>query len=171
MEELNPGAAELAAQLAAAADAEDERQRYLRAGTAEAVPPGLRERGPALRPDGDVELGAGGGEFFVPPCGACGGVLKPQVVFFGDNLPPARAAAAMDMVRACRSLLVVGSSLAVWSAFRLVKAAVDNGASLAIVTAGETRADALATIKLEAVAGETLARVAAHPALAVPPLR
>lgn len=86
------------------------------------------------------------------------------------GIPPARAQAAMDLATSCRSMVVVGSSLAVWSAFRLAKAAVENGAKLAVITAGPTRADELAAIKLEARAGEVLARLAAHPSLQVPPV-
>lgn len=76
----------------------------------------------------------------------------------------------MELARSCRSMLVVGSSLAVWSAFRLAKAAAEGGAPLAIVTAGPTRADGLAALKLEGRAGEVLARLAAHPSLQVPPV-
>lgn len=86
------------------------------------------------------------------------------------GIPPARAQAALDLAQRCRSLLVVGSSLAVWSAFRLAKAAADSGAQVAIVTAGATRADELASLKLEGRAGEVMARLAAHPSLQVPPV-
>ena len=101
----------------------------------------------------------------MPPCLACAGVLKPWVVFFGDSLPPERAAAAADVVGGARALLVVGSSLAVYSAYRLAKVSRDLG----IVTVGPTRADDLAGFKLEARAGDVLARLAAHPALQAPP--
>lgn len=76
----------------------------------------------------------------------------------------------MDLATSCCSVLVVGSSLAVWSAFRLAKAAVESGAKLAIITAGPTRADELAALKLEGRAGEVMARLAAHPSLQVPPV-
>lgn len=73
------------------------------------------------RPDGDVELAAAAQQGFrVPPCTACGGVLKPSVVFFGDGIPPERAQQALELAQGCRSMLVVGSSLAVWSAYRCV---------------------------------------------------
>lgn len=65
---------------------------------------------------------------------------------------------------------MVGSSLAVWSAYRLARAAADNGAQVAIVTAGPTRADDLAQLKVEGRAGEVMARLAAHPSLQVPPV-
>eukprot|EP00887_Chlorella_sp_A99_P005554 scaffold1.g5554.t1 len=173
LEQLNPEAAAAARALAASADAErDDVERLARAGTAEPVPPGFRERaGPALqRPDGDVELSADtSAGFVVPPCPSCGGVLKPDVVFFGDAIDEARAKRSLDLAASCSHLLVVGSSLAVWSAFRLAKTAVENGAQLGILTAGPTRADDVARHKWEARAGETLARLAAHPYLLLPP--
>ena len=87
-----------------------------------------------------------------------------------SGIPPERAQRALELAQSCKSMLVVGSSLAVWSAFRLAKAAVDNGAQLAILTAGQTRADELATLKIEGRAGEVLSRLAAHPSLQVPPM-
>lgn len=75
---------------------------------------------PVRRPDGDVELKDAGLHFAVPPCDRCGGILKPDVVFFGDSLPPARSQAAVQMAREADLLLVVGSSLMVFSAFRCV---------------------------------------------------
>lgn len=86
------------------------------------------------------------------------------------GIPPARAQHALELAQSCGSVLVVGSSLAVWSAFRLVKAAVENGAQLAIITAGPTRADDLASLKIDGRAGEILARLAAHTSLQVPPV-
>ncbi|KAK9837419.1 hypothetical protein WJX81_001137 [Elliptochloris bilobata] len=122
------------------------------------------------QPDGDLELPGGGEGFVVPPCERCGGVLKPNVVFFGDAIPPARAKLALAAAEACDALLVVGSSLMVWSAFRLAKAASGARARVAIVTAGPTRADDLAEFKIEARAGEVLARLAAQPELGLPRL-
>jgi NAD-dependent deacetylase sirtuin 4 len=90
--------------------------------------------------------------------------------FSTAGIPPERAQRALELAQGCRSMLVVGSSLAVWSAFRLAKAAVDNGAQLAILTAGQTRADDIATLKIEGRAGEVLSRLAAHPSLQVPPM-
>lgn len=124
---------------------------------------------PRMRPDGDVELAATL-QFVVPPCQHCGGILKPHVVFFGDSLPPQRAQRAMKLASDAPSLLVVGSSLAVWSAFRLAKAAKENGAKLAIINVGPTRADDLADLKVPARAGEVMMRLATHPALMVPPV-
>ena len=81
--------------------------------------------------------------------------------------PPPKIVRALSTAEAAGALLVVGSSLQVYSAFKLVKAA----RRVAIVTAGPTRADALAELKVEALAGEALARLAAHPALLLPRLQ
>ena len=91
----------------------------------------------------------------VPRC-ACGGILKPDVVFFGENVPVERVAAAMRSVDEADALLVAGSSLAVWSGFRFVKRAADRGIPIAIVNIGPTRADDLATLKIEEKCGEAL---------------
>jgi NAD+-dependent protein deacetylase sirtuin 4 len=107
----------------------------------------------------------------VPPCASCGGVLKPEVTFFGDSVRPDRAALSQSLAASCGGgglLLAVGTSLMVWSAFRLAKAAKDAGARLAVVCVGETRADGIADFKAEALAGEVLARLAGHPRLLLP---
>ncbi|MFN8075752.1 MAG: NAD-dependent protein deacetylase [Kineosporiaceae bacterium] len=110
-----------------------------------------------VNPDGDAHLDddavAG---FAVVPCLACAGVLKPDVVFFGESVPPAWVAAACEAVDAARSLLVLGSSLTVYSGRRFVVRAADRGIPVAIVTQGATRADALAAVRLDAPLGATL---------------
>lgn len=75
---------------------------------------------------------------------------------------------ALSAVSSCDLVLVVGSSLMVWSAFRLIKAAKGAGAALAIVNVGPTRADDLADLKVEALAGEVMMRLASHPRLLLP---
>jgi NAD-dependent SIR2 family protein deacetylase len=108
-------------------------------------------------PDGDSAVARElVGEFRVPPCDRCGGVLKPGVVFFGETVPAAKVALAMQRVDEADALLVVGSSLTVWSGFRFVKRAAERRIPIAIVNIGPTRADALATLKIEAECGETL---------------
>ena len=108
-------------------------------------------------PDGDSAVARElVGEFRVPPCDRCGGVLKPGVVFFGETVPAAKVALAMERVDEADALLVVGSSLTVWSGFRFVKRAAERRIPIAIVNIGPTRADALATLKIEAECGETL---------------
>ncbi len=114
-----------------------------------------------VRPDGDAELPAEVEErFVVPPCEACSGVLKPDVVFFGDNVPPEVVAAAFAQVESARALLVCGSSLHVYSGFRFVRRASELGLPIAVVNVGETRGDALATFRIEGRVGEVLERVA-----------
>jgi len=117
------------------------------------------------RPDGDVELnGEAVLNFTVPPCGACGpsgsgGPLKPAVVFFGDSVPPAVAGAAKSASEAADAVLIIGSSVSTFSAFRLVKDAASRGVPVAILSVGKTHADALCGLKVQALAGETLPRV------------
>ena len=112
-----------------------------------------------LRPDGDVEVGDAG-SFEVAPCRACGGPLKPNVVFFGGSIPPAWSEAAWDLYAEAELLLVVGSSLAVFSGYRFVRRAGADGVPVAIVNRGETRGDHAARMRLDASAGETLTALA-----------
>ncbi|MGA8256107.1 MAG: NAD-dependent protein deacetylase [Nocardioides sp.] len=113
----------------------------------------------AVRPDGDVELDDTDG-FVVPGCDACGGVLKPDVVFFGENVPAARVercyAAVDGLVETDGALLVVGSSLTVMSGFRFVRRAAKAGTPVVIVNRGETRGDALADHKVDVSCSEFL---------------
>lgn len=108
-------------------------------------------------PDGDAEVArelVGG--FQVPECRRCGGVLKPAVVFFGESVPPEKVAYAMRRVDEADAMLVVGSSLTVWSGFRFVKRAHERGLPIAIVNIGPTRADELAAMKIEQRCGAVL---------------
>lgn len=101
-------------------------------------------------PDGDADVAQSVvGAFRVPECHRCGGVLKPAVVFFGESVPAEKVAYAMRRVDEADAMLVVGSSLTVWSGFRFVKRAADRGIPIAIVNIGPTRADDLATLKIE----------------------
>lgn len=122
------------------------------------------------RPDGDIEIDEKYWEedFFIPNCQQCNGVLKPDVVFFGDNLPKDRAAKAMEAVKECDALLVLGSSLMTMSAFRLVRAAHEAGAATAIVNIGVTRADDFVPLKINAVCGEILPRLLNMGCLTIP---
>lgn len=104
-----------------------------------------------LRPDGDVDLDVDASrDFAVPACERCDGIVKPDVVFFGEQVPVARVAAARQCVADADALLVVGSSLMVFSGFRFVRQAEAAGKPVAILNRGRTRGDALATLKLEA---------------------
>ncbi len=110
---------------------------------------------PAVHPDGDVALEETGG-FVVADCLACGGVLKPDVVFFGENVPRQRVAACFDLVSASSALIVLGSSLTVMSGLRYVRHASALGIPVVIVNQGLTRGDSLASARLDAPLGATL---------------
>ena len=112
-----------------------------------------------MAPDGDADLEARDFSSFEVPACSCGGVLKPAVVFFGDAIPAARSAAALATVRAAEALLVVGSSLMVWSGYRLVREAAERGTPVAALNLGRTRADHLLQLKLAAPCAETLSQI------------
>jgi NAD-dependent SIR2 family protein deacetylase len=104
----------------------------------------------AEAPDGDADLeGADFSSFVISPCRRCGGMLKPDVVFFGENVPRDRVDAAFRHLDKADAMLIVGSSLMVYSGFRFVERAVSLGKPLAAVNLGRTRADALLTLKTE----------------------
>lgn len=109
-------------------------------------------------PDGDADLeGRDFAGFAVPSCPACGGLLKPDVVFFGETVPRERVDAAFAALGRADALLVVGSSLMVYSGFRFVQAAARAGKPVAAVNLGRTRADSLLTLKVERPCDEALA--------------
>jgi len=108
-----------------------------------------------LLPDGDVDLEATG-DFVVAVCESCGGVLKPDVVFFGESVPPDTVARCTAMVEAAEALVVLGSSLHVFSGRRFVKQAHARGVPVVIVNRGETRGDGFATLKIDGGCAETL---------------
>ncbi len=125
----------------------------------DALNPGWLERHGwvASRPDGDVDLDDTD-DFVVPRC-PCGGPLKPDVVFFGENVPADRVArcyAAVEALGADGALLVAGSSLTVMSGLRFVKRAATGGTPIVIVNRGSTRGDELAAYKLEVGCSEFL---------------
>jgi NAD-dependent SIR2 family protein deacetylase len=108
-------------------------------------------------PDGDAELAPGTWEgMVVPSCDRCGGVLKPAVVFFGENVPRARIDDAYAALAAADALLVVGSSLMVFSGYRFARRAAELGKPLVVVNSGTTRADALASLKVHGECGALL---------------
>ena len=113
----------------------------------------------AARPDGDVQLEADFSDFRVPDCPSCGGVLKPAVVFFGENVPRARVDATLCALAAADALLVVGSSLMVFSGFRFCLAAREMGKPVAAVNLGRTRADELLSLKVASDCGPALEQV------------
>jgi NAD-dependent SIR2 family protein deacetylase len=114
-------------------------------------------------PDGDSEIARDTvGGFSVPDCVICGGVLKPHVVFFGESVPADKVSQAMGRVDEADALLVVGSSLTVWSGYRFVKRAAERNVPVAIVNIGPTRGDEIAALKVEANCGTVLGEVAAR---------
>jgi NAD-dependent SIR2 family protein deacetylase len=117
--------------------------------------------GRPARPDGDVVLADEvTARFRVVACRRCEGVLKPDVVFFGEPVPRERIRAALDRLEQARSLLVLGTSLAVGSGYRMVTAAKRRGLPVAIVTRGVTRGDRHADLRLDADLSATLDEVA-----------
>jgi NAD-dependent SIR2 family protein deacetylase len=106
-------------------------------------------------PDADAVLATTDG-FVVADCLVCGGLLKPDIVYFGENVPKPRVAAAFAMVDAAAVLLVAGSSLTVMSGLRFVRHAVRAAMPVVIVNRGVTRGDPLATVKLDAGCTPTL---------------
>jgi NAD-dependent SIR2 family protein deacetylase len=111
-------------------------------------------------PDGDAVLEVTATTSFkVADCESCGGLLKPDVVFFGESVPSDRVQRARQQLADSDALLVIGSSLMVWSGFRFAKLAVDSGKGLAIINRGMTRADDLADCKVNAGCAETLSQL------------
>jgi NAD-dependent SIR2 family protein deacetylase len=101
-------------------------------------------------PDGDADLdGLDFSTFQVPACEHCAGVLKPDVVFFGESVPGARVEAAMLALREADAMLVVGSSLMVYSGYRFAQVAAKADIPIAAVNIGRTRADALLALKVD----------------------
>lgn len=123
----------------------------------EATHPHLAAREARRAPDGDAELEGEALAGFTPPeCPLCRGTMKPDVVFFGESVPAARVADAYARVGAADALLVVGTSLKVFSGYRFVRAAADRGTPVAILNRGVTRGDPLATVKVDGPCGPVL---------------
>jgi NAD-dependent SIR2 family protein deacetylase len=123
--------------------------------------PGWTRATPAFKPDGDADLDDVTG-FHVLDCVLCGGLLKPDVVFFGETVPPDRVAASFRLVDAADSLLVLGSSLKVMSGYRFVLRAAKLGIPVAIVNQGTTRGDELARVRVDAPLGRVLRFLVDH---------
>ncbi|MGB5062413.1 MAG: NAD-dependent protein deacetylase [Candidatus Competibacter sp.] len=104
----------------------------------------------AVGPDGDADLeDVDFGGFRVPDCPQCGGILKPAVVFFGETVPKPRVERACQRLADADALLVIGSSLMVFSGYRFCKLATARGQPIAVLNLGRTRADDELTLKLE----------------------
>ncbi len=135
-----------------------------------AMNPGLREHHhgatgggePELAPDGDARVGdEAARDLTVPGCRRCGGVLKPDVVFFGENVPPERVERAWALLEEARVLLVAGSSLSVYSGYRFVRRSHEEGRPVGIVNLTSTRGDGEASVRVAGRVGDVLPRVAA----------
>lgn len=121
-----------------------------------ALNPAFRNYRAATAPDGDADLEIDFEDFQLADCPRCRGILKPDVVFFGDHVPRARVEQGLESLRASDALLVVGSSLMVYSGFRFCRHAREWRKPIAALTLGRTRADDLLDLKLSARIGETL---------------
>ncbi|MFF1508497.1 NAD-dependent protein deacetylase [Streptomyces sp. NPDC058326] len=125
--------------------------------------PGFEPEAAGINPDGDADLtDEQVGDFHVVPCGVCGGVLKPDVVFFGEAVPPQRVEHCRELVRGATSLLVLGSSLTVMSGLRFVRQAAQAGTPVLIVNQGPTRGDRHALTRVALPLGAALTTVAAR---------
>ncbi|WP_442808431.1 NAD-dependent protein deacetylase [Trinickia soli] len=125
--------------------------------------PALANATAVVSADGDAHLEWDAlDEFRVPTCPDCDGVLKPDVVFFGENVPRERVTAAAQALEGADAMLVVGSSLMVFSGFRFCRWAADAGTPIAAINMGLTRADSLFSLKVEAPCGDALAEVLAR---------
>ncbi|GGC95235.1 NAD-dependent protein deacetylase [Tersicoccus solisilvae] len=112
-----------------------------------------------VAPDADAVIESTA-DFVVAPCPVCGGVLKPDVTFFGENVPRDRVARSYGMVDCADGLLVAGSSLAVMSGLRFVRRAHQRGIPVVIVNRGQTRGDDRADLLIQAGVSETLGHLA-----------
>ena len=116
----------------------------------------------AIKPDGDADADPEAiASFVVADCSACHGILKPDVVFFGENVPRSRAEACYALVDRSSALVVLGSSLTVMSGLRYVRHAARGQRPIVIVNQGVTRGDAYATATLDAPLGQTLTTLVA----------
>lgn len=129
----------------------------------EAENPGLAELRALPASDGDAHLELASFEAVrIPACGHCGGVLKPDVVFFGESVPRERVDASMRALEQADALVVIGSSLTVFSGYRFCVAAARQGTPVAAINLGQTRADPLLTLKVEASCAAALTDLVAR---------
>ncbi|WP_333777593.1 NAD-dependent protein deacetylase [Streptomyces sp. IBSBF 3136] len=136
------------------------RRRELAERLAEANP-GFSPTAAGINPDGDADLtDEQVGDFRVVPCARCGGILKPDVVFFGETVPPQRVEHCRELVREAAALLVLGSSLTVMSGLRFVRQAAQAGKPVLIVNRDPTRGDRHALTRVALPLGTALTTVA-----------
>ncbi|XP_047363988.1 NAD-dependent protein deacylase Sirt4 [Vespa velutina] len=121
--------------------------------------PLLNSHSEMIRPDGDVDLTQQETEEFnVPPCENCGGVLKPDIVFFGDNVPRHVVENVKNIVEQSSSLLILGTSLSTFSGYRIVLQALNAKKPIILVNIGKTRADNDISIRIEGRCGYILSK-------------
>lgn len=126
-----------------------------------ALNPGWLEHAASIAPDGDADIPRSITQSFaVPVCERCGGTLKPHVVFFGENVPRPRVERAFALLEDADALLIIGSSLTVYSGFRFVRRAAANDQPIAIINLGPTRGDDLASVRVEGKTGSVLPALA-----------
>lgn len=118
--------------------------------------PGFANYAATVAPDGDADLQTDFHAFRPPDCGRCGGTLKPDVVFFGANVPRLRVEAAFAALEQANAVLVVGSSLMAYSGYRFCERAHAVGKPIAAINRGRTRADGLFQLKVDADCGPAL---------------
>lgn len=110
-----------------------------------------------MKPDGDIEiLQEDIDKFYLPECPECGGYLKPNIVFFADNVPRSRIEKVVRTIIDSDGVLVLGSSLTVFSGYRIVLQAKELGLPVAVVNIGETRADKIVDLKINAKCSEIM---------------
>lgn len=97
--------------------------------------------------------------FNIPSCPNCGGILKPDVIFFGDNVPKQRVDHVKSEVERCDSLLILGSSVSTFSAYRIVLQASKLSKPICIINIGDTRADHLAKLKIDTRCGQIIPNI------------
>ncbi|CAL1673075.1 unnamed protein product [Lasius platythorax] len=133
---------------------------HSKAGSKKKLNPSMVATTQMIRPDGDVELSQTQVESFnVPACNNCGGILKPDIIFFGDNVPGDTVQSVKNNVENSDALLILGTTLTTFSAYRIVLQAVDANKPIAIVNIGKTRADEFVNLRVEGRCGDILSKV------------
>jgi NAD-dependent SIR2 family protein deacetylase len=154
--ELHGSIARVVCTACAAGVPRSEIQRWL-----EAANPAYTRRCAASAPDGDADIDPVDWDGFkAPDCPCCGGMLKPDFVFFGETVPRDRVAAAMEALEQADAMLVVGSSLMLYSGYRFCEGARRLGKPIAAINIGRTRADHLFEVKIERPCAEVLVDLA-----------
>lgn len=132
-------------------------QKILQSFNAELLEKSNQLRSQSFRPDGDVDISSEDiQKFYLPACPQCSGILKPNIVFFGDNIPLDRIEKVVKLILDSHGVLVLGSSLQVFSGFRIVLQAKEIGLPVAIVNIGETRADKIVDLRINAKCSEIM---------------